>query len=93
MARGRSPRLPHQSIRPITTLAGGVGAAKFLRGLVRVADAAAKARPPGADPFDVRDVVDWLEPVVQFDPLALRREIESAAPRASGSRETRGRRA
>jgi LPPG:FO 2-phospho-L-lactate transferase len=36
MARGRSPRLPHQSIRPITTLAGGVGAAKFLRGLVRV---------------------------------------------------------
>lgn len=37
MARGRSPRLPHPSTRPITTLAGGVGAAKFLRGLERTA--------------------------------------------------------
>ena len=37
MARGRSPRLSHQPIRPITTLAGGVGAAKFLRGLMRAA--------------------------------------------------------
>ena len=37
MARGRSPRFHPHSIRPITTLAGGVGAAKFLRGLVRVA--------------------------------------------------------
>src|ERR1700730_4762942 len=37
MARGRSPRLRPQPTRPITTLAGGVGAAKFLRGLVRVA--------------------------------------------------------
>src|SRR5690242_11714809 len=37
MARGRSSPPPHRSIRPITTLAGGVGAAKFLRGLARVA--------------------------------------------------------
>ena len=37
MARGRSSRHPHQSQRPIITLAGGVGAAKFLRGLVRAA--------------------------------------------------------
>src|SRR5467141_1022883 len=36
MARGRSPRLRPQPTRPITTLAGGAGAAKFLRGLVRV---------------------------------------------------------
>ncbi|MGZ6175419.1 MAG: 2-phospho-L-lactate transferase CofD family protein, partial [Candidatus Binataceae bacterium] len=37
MARGRSSRHPHHSQTPIITLAGGVGAAKFLRGLVRAA--------------------------------------------------------
>ena len=52
------------------------------RRLTLVSDAAEKDRPPGADPFDVRDVVDWLEPVVAFDQAELRREIESAAPRA-----------
>ncbi len=52
------------------------------RRLVLVADAAVKDRPPGADPFDIRDAVDWLEPVVGFDPAGLRAEIESTAPRA-----------
>ncbi len=50
--------------------------------LALVADAAAQDRPPGADPFDVRDAVDWLEPVIGFDPVELRREIARAADRA-----------
>ena len=44
--------------------------------LLLVADADAGERPPGADPFDIRDVFNWLEPVVEFDPDGLRREIE-----------------
>ncbi len=44
--------------------------------LLLVADADAGERPSGADPFDIRDVFNWLEPVVEFDPGGLRREIE-----------------
>jgi hypothetical protein len=52
------------------------------RRLTLVSDAAEQDRPSGADPFDVRDVVDWLEPTVGCDQIELWREIESAAPRA-----------
>ncbi len=52
------------------------------RDLLLVSDAAAADRPPGADPFDIRDLVDWLEPVVGFDPVELRREIARTADRA-----------
>jgi hypothetical protein len=37
-------------------------------------DDAHEGRPPGADPFDVRDCVDWLEPLLELDPDALRAE-------------------
>ena len=39
--------------------------------LVLVADDAHRDRPPGADPFDIRDCVDWAEPLVLFDPTAV----------------------
>jgi hypothetical protein len=44
--------------------------------LVLIADADAGTRPPGADPFDIRDIFNWLEPVVELAPAELRREVE-----------------
>ncbi len=41
-----------------------------------VADADARERPRGADPFDIRDIFNWLEPMVELAPAELRREIE-----------------
>ncbi len=50
------------------------------RRLVLVADSAQKDRPAGADPFDVRDHVDWLEPLVLLDRRKLQAEIRKHAP-------------
>jgi hypothetical protein len=44
--------------------------------LVLIADADAGKRPQGADPFDIRDIFNWLEPLVELAPAELRREIE-----------------
>jgi hypothetical protein len=41
-----------------------------------IADAALTARPRGADPLDIRDRFNWLEPLVELDPEEFRREIE-----------------
>ena len=38
-------------------------------------------RPPGADPLDVRDVVDWLEPQLNLDLEKLRVEVHRQLPR------------
>ncbi len=48
--------------------------------LTLVADAAYRDRPAGADPLDIRDVVDWLEPLVELDPDALRHEVARRMP-------------
>ncbi len=48
-------------------LSGGSGAE-----LVLVAHPAHADRPEGADPFDIRDVVDWLEPQINLELNALR---------------------
>jgi hypothetical protein len=39
--------------------------------LVLVADAAHEGRPETADPYDIRDIVDWLDPVVSLDQAGL----------------------
>jgi len=52
-------------------------AAKTGRRLVLIADAVVDGRPAGADPIDVRDSVDWLEPVLDLDQKVLREEIFS----------------
>ncbi len=49
-------------------LAGPDGGQKEL---VRVADDAHRDRPPGADPFDIRDTVDWADPFVLLDPAVV----------------------
>lgn len=41
------------------------------RTIVLVADAAHEGRPDGADPHDIRDIVDWLDPVVSLAPEGL----------------------
>ena len=45
------------------------------RRLVLRVDPAHESRPSGTDPFDVRDIFNWLEPTVYLDPDKLRAEI------------------
>ncbi len=47
--------------------------------LVLAADSAHAARPPGADPLNIRDRVNWLEPTLILDPEGLRAEVARAA--------------
>lgn len=42
-----------------------------------IADPVIAARPAGADPFDVRDCLDWLEPQWRLNPDKLREEVAS----------------
>ena len=48
--------------------------------LVLVADDAHRDRPPGADPFDVRDVVDWCDPLLVLDPAAVKEQVAARLP-------------
>jgi hypothetical protein len=52
--------------------------------LVLVADAAAREGPPGADPLDIRDMLDWIEPMLLLDPERLKADVQqrSEAPLA-----------
>jgi hypothetical protein len=47
--------------------------------LTLIADAAEKDKPAGADPWDIRDLVDWLEPALEFDRASLGDEVSAAA--------------
>ncbi len=46
-----------------------------------IADSAAAERPAGADPFDIRDSLNWLEPVVRIDNNLLQNEIRATMVR------------
>lgn len=48
--------------------------------LVLVADEAHEGRPAGADPYDIRDMLDWLDPVVTLNPDALRAAVRGRLP-------------
>jgi len=45
------------------------------RRLILVADAAHEDRPPGADPLDIRDTLDWIDPVLRLDPGRLQAAV------------------
>jgi S1-C subfamily serine protease len=45
------------------------------RQLILQVDAAHQGRPAGADPLDVRDMADWLDPVIELDPAGLQAEV------------------
>jgi hypothetical protein len=49
--------------------------------LILVAHPAHADRPEGADPFDIRDVVDWFEPQVNLDLGVLRVEVRKRLER------------
>lgn len=53
--------------------------------LVLVADAAHSQRPAGADPLDIRDVFDWLEPQLELDRELLGAEVGKHAVAAVAS--------
>lgn len=50
--------------------------------LALIADPAAHDPPRGADPLDIRDELNWLEPLVEHDPSALRRAVQKSYPAA-----------
>jgi hypothetical protein len=50
------------------------------RMLVLVADAAHEGRPRDADPDDIRDVFDWLDPVVSLAPEGLAAAVRDRLP-------------
>ncbi|MFP6669368.1 MAG: NPCBM/NEW2 domain-containing protein [Pirellulales bacterium] len=51
------------------------------RTLILQVDSAHEDRPRGADPLDVRDMFDWLEPIVSLDRELLRAEVGRRAGR------------
>ncbi len=57
-------------------LSGSAGAQ-----LILVAHPAHADRPEGADPFDIRDVVDWLEPQLNLDLNTVRTEVRKRLSR------------
>ncbi|MBW3540194.1 MAG: NPCBM/NEW2 domain-containing protein [Planctomycetes bacterium] len=60
------------SIADTGSLALGEGAG---RKLVLAVDSLATSPPPGADPFDIRDALDWFEPQLGLDPAVLKAEV------------------
>ena len=48
--------------------------------LLLTVDEAHEGRPDGADPLDVRDTFDWLEPIVELDSAKLSEELFRHAP-------------
>jgi hypothetical protein len=59
------------------------GPAAGQKTLLLVADTAHADRPPGSDPLDIRDLVDWLEPVLFLDAEKLLAEVAARVPHAS----------
>lgn len=49
--------------------------------LILQVDPAHTGRPPGADPLDIRDTVDWLEPLVSLDPEKIPAEVLTRSPK------------
>ena len=51
------------------------------RSLRLIADPVLDNRPAGADPLDIRDSVDWLEPLVELDQEMLQSALRHESPR------------
>ncbi len=56
--------------------------------LILVTDQAHQGRPQGADPLDIRDEFNWIEPVLGLDPKHLQTEIQKRLthPDSSGAK-------
>jgi hypothetical protein len=51
-----------------------------IKELVLVADDAHRDRPAGADPFDIRDVVDWCDPLLVLDQASVMSQVGARLP-------------
>ena len=49
--------------------------------LILQVDPASREGPAGADPLDIRDIFDWIEPIVELDPAKVEAEILRRSPR------------
>jgi hypothetical protein len=58
------------------------GPARGQKTLILAVDAMEKDAPPGADPLDIRDALDWLEPLLLLDAAKLKDEVRKHAARA-----------
>ena len=58
----------------IVALSGIAGGQKRL---VLAVDPVATGRPAGADPFNVRDHVNWCDPVLELDPVEVQKQLDS----------------
>ena len=45
-----------------------------------VADPVIEDAPPGTDPLDIRDSLDWFEPLLLVDRQKLREEVRAGRP-------------
>lgn len=52
--------------------------------LILEVDFAHKDRPAGADPLDIRDMVDWLMPIVRVDPALDMEQLTQLIPEIAG---------
>ena len=71
-------RSPHLIGSQTTTDIGTIGLPNHndpQRKLVLTVDAAHSDRPKGADPFNIRDSVDWLDPTLIMDRNVLQQEV------------------
>ncbi len=61
--------------------AGASNPSAVPRRLTLLADmVAGHDRPAGADPLDVRDTVDWIEPLIELDRERLQQEVDEHGP-------------
>jgi S1-C subfamily serine protease len=49
--------------------------------LVLQIDAAHEGRPAGADPFDIRDLANWCDPLLELDPALVQSELDARLPK------------
>ena len=57
------------------------GSGESLRKVILQVDPVMTNRPPNADPFDIRDQANWLDPIVELDANLVKLQIESRGPK------------
>jgi len=68
------------STKTVATGSIAIGApAKGPKRLILQADMAHRDRPPGTDPLNIRDKLDWLDPVIGFDAAGLQDAVHRKA--------------
>ena len=53
--------------------------------MILQADPVYQGSPKGADPLDIRDSLDWLEPIVELDAPTLRAELAEHAKQSTAA--------